>query len=69
MRSMAASALHRQMDAFPERGTAQRREGLRVVGAFVALLAAALLLTSGLLWRENARPRSQPSPPTASAHR
>lgn len=40
------------------------REGVRVVGAFAALLAAALLLTAGLLWRENARARQHPPAPT-----
>ncbi len=40
-----------------------------MVGAFAALLAAALLLTAGLLWRENARPRPQPAPAPTAVHR
>ncbi len=45
------------------------RDGMRVVGAFAALFAAALLLTAGLLWRENARPRPQPVPTHVSVRR
>ncbi len=46
-----------------------QREGVRVVGAGAALLAAALLLTAGLLWRENARARPQPAHATSVVSR
>ncbi len=65
-RIVAVSLLPRHIEAPP--GRTPQREGVRVVGAFAALLAAALLLTAGLLWRENARPRPPPAP-AASAHR
>jgi hypothetical protein len=39
-----------------------------VVGAFAALLAAALLATAGLLWRENARSQPQATPSTVISH-
>jgi uncharacterized iron-regulated membrane protein len=35
-------------------------EAFRVAGAVVALVASALLLTGGLLWRERARAREAP---------
>lgn len=42
-----------------------RREGLRLVGAVAALLAAALMMAGGLLWREHARGRPQPVRPAS----
>ncbi len=41
------------------------REGVRIVGALIALLASALLATGGLLWREHARAHPQTTPPAA----
>lgn len=46
-----------------------QREGARIVGALIALLATALLATGGLLWREHARARPQTTPPAASSLR
>jgi hypothetical protein len=45
-----------------------RREGLRLLGAVAALLAAALVMAGGLLWREHARgrPHAQPASVTAA---
>jgi hypothetical protein len=61
---VAVSLLPRRVEAPPGRSGTLHREGVRVVGAFAALLAAALLLTAGLLWRENARARPHPATPT-----
>ncbi len=66
---MAVRLLRSQAESLTRRGGALPREGVRVVGAFAALLAAALLLTAGLLWRENARPRPQPVPTHVSVRR
>ena len=64
------SLIRRHVEALPRRGGSPGREGVRVVGAFVTLLAAALLVTAGLLWRENARPRPQAAvPASVSSHR
>ncbi len=48
-----------------------RREGLRIVGAVAALLAAALVIAGGLLWREHARgqPNAHVRPSSVSAPR
>ncbi len=48
---------------------ALQREGLRLFGALTALLAAALVLAGGLLWREHARshPHAQPAAITNAA--
>ncbi len=63
---MAVTLLSRHVEALPGRGRSLQREGVRVVGAFAALLAAALLVTAGLLWRENARTRPQPAAAAAT---
>ncbi len=60
------SLLPRHIEALPTKGGSLPREGVRVVGAFAALLAAALLVTAGLLWRENARARPPAPAPTTS---
>lgn len=62
---MATSLLHQHIQALPGRSGVLHREGVRVVAAFAALLCAALVMTAGLLWRENARPRPQPAPAAA----
>jgi hypothetical protein len=46
-----------------------RREGLRLLGAVAALLAAALLLAAGLLWREHSRARPQAQPASVTVVR
>ncbi len=56
-------------EALPANDPLLRREGIRIVGALVALLASALLATGGLLWREHARAHPQTTPPAASALR
>ncbi len=52
-------------EALPVSAPFARREGLRLMGALAALLAAALLATGGLIWREHARahgPAARPAP-------
>jgi len=45
-----------------------KREGLRLLGAVAVLLAAALVMAGGLLWREHARgrPHAQPASVTTA---
>jgi hypothetical protein len=56
-------------DVAPASDAFVHREGARIVGALVVLLAAALLATGGLLWREHARAHPQTTPPAAGALR
>lgn len=65
---VAVSLLPRHVDV-PRRSAALPRDGMRVVAAFAALLGAALLITAGLLWRENARPRPQAAATHVSTRR
>jgi hypothetical protein len=46
---------------------ALQREGLRLLAALAALLAAALVAVGGLLWREHARAQPQVHPASMSA--
>lgn len=62
---MRARLLSQHVEAGPARAALDRAETFRVVGAFVALLAAALLLLGGLLWREHSRAEARPAPPAA----
>ncbi len=48
-------------DALPTDALA-RREGLRLLGAVALLLAAALVMAGGLLWREHSRGRPPAQP-------
>jgi hypothetical protein len=51
-----ASSRSPSPDALPSDALV-RREGLRLLGAVVVLLVAALVIAGGLLWREHARAR------------
>ncbi len=53
VRLVATSLISRHIQALPARRGALDQEGVRVVGAVAALLAAALVVAGGLLWREN----------------
>ncbi len=68
VRLVATSLISRHIQALPARRGALDQEGVRVVGAVAALLAAALVVAGGLLWRENVRVRPEPSPPAATSH-
>ncbi|HYD43082.1 MAG TPA: hypothetical protein VEB43_19775 [Anaeromyxobacter sp.] len=50
----------KHIEALPTDAIA-KREGLRLLGAVAILLAAALVMAGGLLWREHARGRPQPA--------
>lgn len=57
-----ATSIQTARDSTPASNPLQS-EGTRIVGALVALLALALILAAGLLWREHSR--AQPRAATA----
>jgi hypothetical protein len=58
---MRPNLLAQHVEAIPCRTTLDHQETVRVAGAATALIAAALVLLAGLLWREHARAEHRPS--------